>query len=118
MDPIVLPNDKRAEVAKDVVYNFHRDFVDEVRKVVESEPWVIVGMAQNPVVKKARKFLDSENISYKYLGFGSYASMWKPRLALKLWAGFPTFPMVFRNGVLLGGFSELLKLKKAGTLLG
>ena len=118
MDTIVLPTEKRADVAKDVVHNFHREFVDEVRAVVEREPWVVVGMAQNPVVGKARKFLDSENIPYKYLGYGSYMSMWKPRLALKLWAGFPTFPMIFRNGVLLGGLSELKKLKSEGKLLG
>lgn len=118
MDPIVLPTEKRADVAKDVVHKFHREFVDEVRAVVESEAWVVIGMAQNPVVAKARKFLESENISYKYLGFGSYLSMWRPRLALKLWAGFPTFPMIFRHGVLLGGLSELRKLQKEGKLLG
>lgn len=109
---------KQSDEAAAVVAKFHRDFVDQVKAAVESESWVVVGMAQNPVVGKARKFLDGENISYKYIGHGSYVGGWKPRLAIKLWAGFPTFPMIFRNGVLLGGLSELKKLKEAGKLLG
>lgn len=101
-----------------MVAKFHRDVVEHVRSTVESEPWVMVGMAQNPVVSAARKFLDSENIPYKYIGYGSYVSEWKKRLAIKLWAGFPTYPMIFRHGVLLGGLSELKKLKADGKLLG
>jgi glutaredoxin len=73
-------------------------------------------MAQNPFVKRARKLLEAEGVQFTYLEYGSYLSMWKQRLALKIWAGFPTFPMVFINGTLIGGFTDLEALKQQGQL--
>lgn len=95
---------------------FHREVVDEVAAKVKKHPVVVVGMKQNPVVKKARRILDDAGVSYEYLEYGSYLSQWKPRLALKLWAGFPTFPMVFLDGTLIGGARELEKLHGEGKL--
>ena len=83
--------------------SFHADVIDTVSKAVADHPVVVVGMAQNPHVKNVRKALDDAGIAFKYLEFGSYLSSWKPRLALKLWSGWPTFPQVFVRGVLLGG---------------
>ena len=112
----LLANDKVSPEVHSIIANFHRGIVDEVSAAVTRERVVVVGMAQNPVVKAARKLLDQEGISYKYLEYGSYFSKWKERLAIKLWAGFPTFPMVFIDGVLVGGNSELVKLKADGKL--
>jgi monothiol glutaredoxin len=42
--------------------------------------------------------------------------MWRPRSALKMWTGWPTFPMVFVKGVLVGGASELQALIDSGEL--
>jgi len=63
---------------------------------------VVVGMRQNPFPKKARKLLDAAGLPYKYLEYGSYLGEWRRRLALKMWTGWPTFPMVFVKGVLVG----------------
>ena len=41
---------------------------------------------------------------------------WRRRLALKMWAGWPTFPMVFVKGVLVGGATDLEKLVASGEL--
>jgi glutaredoxin-related protein len=112
----LLSADKVSPEVHSLVSSFHRNIVDEVAATVARDPVVVVGMAQNPVVKAARKLLDQEGITYKYLEYGSYFSQWKQRLAIKLWAGFPTFPMVFIDGVLVGGNSELVKLKEAGKL--
>ena len=111
-----LSTDKVSPEVDALVASFHRNIVDEVVAAVSRDPVVVVGMAQNPVVKKARKLLESEGIPFTYLEYGSYLSEWKRRLAIKLWAGFPTFPMVFVNGTLVGGHRELLKLKEAGGL--
>jgi glutaredoxin-related protein len=116
MERLTLPADKVSPVVDRLIGNFHRHIVEEVDAAVKSKPVVVVGMAQNPVVKSARKLLDEEGIKYTYLEYGSYFSKWKERLAIKLWAGFPTFPMVFVNGTLEGGFSELKKLREAGKL--
>jgi glutaredoxin-related protein len=102
--------------ARDLIANFHRNVVDEVARSVEREKVVVVGMSQNPFVKRARKLLEAEGVRFTYLEYGSYLSGWKPRLAIKLWSGFPTFPMVFVNGKLIGGMTELSALKAEGKL--
>jgi glutaredoxin-related protein len=99
----------------------HADIVQEVKDAVAGNAIVVVGMAQNPMPKKARKLLDREQLSYKYLEYGSYLSDWRRRNALKMWTGWPTFPLVFVNGVLVGGANDLQKLLESGelkTLLG
>ena len=116
MDLPRLSTDKVAPTALEVVSTFHRSIVDTVASTVASDPVVVVGMRQNPVVKGARKLLDEEGVKFTYLECGSYFSQWKERLAIKLWAGFPTFPMVFMKGTLVGGLSELKKLQADGKL--
>lgn len=111
-----LSADKIAPEVQDAVSNFHRDVVDAVAGAVERDRVVLVGMAQNPFVKRARKQLDDAGVKYTYLEYGSYFSRWRERLAIKLWAGFPTFPMVFVDGTLIGGSAELQKLREAGKL--
>lgn len=101
-----LPEDKISPAARAIVAGMHRATVDEVAAAIAREKVVVVGMAQNPFVKKARKALDGAGVKFSYLEYGSYLGEWKKRLAIKLWAGFPTFPMVFVDGVLLGGFAE------------
>jgi glutaredoxin-related protein len=53
---------------------------------------------------------------HAYLEFGSYFSQWRRRNALKMWTGWPTFPMVFHKGVLLGGHKDTKALLAQGAL--
>lgn len=94
----------------------HRETVDAVIAAVAAHPVVIVGMRQNPEVKKARKILEEQGTAYYYLEYGSYMSEWRRRLAIKMWLGWPTFPMVFIHGVFIGGHSDLARLQNAGAL--
>ena len=94
----------------------HQDIVDEVRAAIAGNPVVVVGMAQNPMPKKARKARDAAGIAHKYLEYGSYFNNWRRRNALKMWAGWPTFPMVFVKGVLVGGTDDLAQLIATGEL--
>ncbi len=98
------------------VSGYHRSVVDEVAKAVEHEAVVIVGMAQNPHVRRARNALSQTDIPFTYLEYGSYLSAWKERLAIKMWSGWPTFPQVFVRGVLLGGNTELQAALSDGSL--
>lgn len=94
----------------------HPEIVREVEEATRGNAVVVVGMAQNPHVKNVRKALDAAGVSYAYLAYGSYFSKWKERLAIKLWTGWPTFPQVFVQGVLIGG-EDLTKAALAdGTL--
>jgi monothiol glutaredoxin len=48
--------------------------------------------------------------------YGSYLSQWRRRGALKMWSGWPTFPMVFVRGQLVGGADDLQRLLSSGEL--
>jgi glutaredoxin-related protein len=101
---------------RETIANNHADIVREVQAALAQNNIVIVGMGQNPFPKKARKLLDQERLPYKYLEYGNYLSEWRPRNALKMWTGWPSFPMVFVKGVLVGGASDLQKLIESGEL--
>lgn len=101
---------------RETIVNNHADIVQEVKDAAAKSNIVIVGMAQNPMPKKARRLLDRQQLSYKYLEYGSYLSDWRRRNALKMWTGWPTFPMVFVKGVLVGGANDLQKLIESGEL--
>lgn len=103
----ILPPEQLSEPARHSIANFHSDVVEQVKEAVKANKVVVVGMATNPFVKKARTLLTEKKIAFKYLEFGSYFSMWKPRLAIKIWSGWPTYPQVFIDGRLIGGFKEL-----------
>ena len=106
----VLENTNISGQALHSIEIFHEQIVSEVETAVASNQYVIVGMKQNPVVKSAIKLLTDDGISFKYIEYGSYFSKWKERLAIKLWSGWPTFPMVFIDGKLIGGGKELKNL--------
>jgi glutaredoxin-related protein len=101
-------------LADDFVSKYQSSTVTEVTQAVESNSIVVVGMLHNPYVKRARKALKKEGIEFKYLEYGSYFSGWKPRLMIKIWSGWPTFPQVFVDGKLLGGAQELVESLDTG----
>ena len=102
--------------ARPLIGSKHKDIVREVQAAIAAHQVVVVGMALNPFPRKARKILDVLGTPYQYLQYGSYLSQWHRRNALKMWTGWPTFPMIFVNGVLVGGASELQQLVETGEL--
>ena len=90
--------------------------VQEVIGAIKANDVVVVGMGFNPFPKKACKALDTMGQPYKYLEYGNYFNNWRERNALKMWTGWPTFPMVFVKGTLIGGASDLQALIDSGEL--
>jgi glutaredoxin-related protein len=103
----ILEEAQMSPAIREKIAQHHADIVDEVKRAIAESEWVVVGMAQNPHVKRARKTLEARGIAFRYLEYGSYLSEWRRRNALKMWTGWPTFPMVFHEGVLIGGASEV-----------
>jgi monothiol glutaredoxin len=101
---------------RDKVANLHADIVHNVRSAAASNPVLVVGMAFNAPGGKVRRALKAAGVTYQYLEFGSYLSQWRRRNALKMWTGWPTFPMVFVKGQLVGGNSDVQKLIASGEL--
>ena len=112
----VLTSNSISAAAGAAIGAFHHDIVRTVQQAVAQNAIVVVGMAQNPFVKKACANLKNAGLEYKYIGFGSYVSQWKQRLAIKLWSGWPTYPQVFVRGVLIGGNDELEKAIADGNI--
>lgn len=114
---ILDPKNIHASI-QNIVSDQHADIITEVKEAVANNAIVIVGMAQNPAPKRARKVLDELNIDYHYLEYGSYFKEWRRRNALKMWTGWSTFPIIFVKGKLIGGSSDMRALIDAGELEG
>jgi glutaredoxin-related protein len=94
----------------------HRDIVAEVEAAVAAHDVVVVGMAQNPWPRRARALLDAQGVAHHDLDYGSYVSEWRRRTALKMWTGWPTFPMIWVKGTFVGGAQDLQRLVEGGEL--
>ena len=112
----VIAADKIHPAIQETVAAYQEDLLEEVKKAVASHDVVVVGMSQNPFPRKARKLLREAGIEHQYLEYGSYFGQWRRRLALKMWTGWPTLPMIFIKGVFVGGFEDLKKLHDSGEL--
>ncbi|HTE53944.1 MAG TPA: glutaredoxin domain-containing protein [Kofleriaceae bacterium] len=112
----ILPEEKIHPAIRDKVAGVHRDIVDEVQAAIAQHDVVVVGMKQNPNPRRARKLLDAASVAFHYLEYGSYLKTWRRRTALKMWTGWPTFPMVFVKGVLIGGADDLARLLESREL--
>ena len=112
----LLPEDRVDPAIRDKMASNHRDIIDEVEAAVAAHDVVVVGMKQNPFPRRARKALTAAGIAFHYLEYGSYFNTWRRRTALKIWSGWPTFPMIFVKGVLIGGAEDAQKLLDSGEL--
>jgi len=101
---------------RDKVASHHADIVREVQAAIARHPVVVVGMRGNPWPKKARRALDAAGVAHHDLDYGGYLSDWRRRNALKMWSGWPTFPMIFVKGRLVGGATDLDQLIASGEL--
>ena len=101
---------------RDRVANLNADIVHNVQAAAASNAVLVVGLFGNPVGRKARKALDQAGVAHQYLEYGSYLSQWRRRNALKMWTGWPTFPMVFVKGTLVGGYEDVARLIESGEL--
>jgi glutaredoxin-related protein len=112
----ILEESRLHPAIRDKVANLNADIVHNVQAAAASNRILVVGMAGNPFCRRARKLLDAAGIAHQYLEFGSYVSEWRRRNALKMWSGWPTFPMVFAKGVLIGGCEDLRRMLDSGEL--
>ena len=112
----ILEESRMHPSIRDQVANLNADIVHNVQAAAASNAVLVVGMAGNPHCRKARQALDKTGVSHQYLEYGSYFSQWRRRNALKMWTGWPTFPMVFVKGMLVGGRQDLDRLIESGEL--
>jgi len=116
MPRAVLAESQIHPAVRERIAQHQSTIVAEVQQAVRDHAVVVVGMGINPFPRKARRALDAARVPHHYLGYGSYFSDWRRRTALKMWTGWPTFPMVFVKGVLVGGANDLQALIDSGEL--
>lgn len=112
----ILDETRIHPAVRERVASHHADVVREVQDAIASNDVVVIGMRLNPFQKRARAALSRAGIAHRYLEYGGYLDSWRRRNALKMWTGWPTFPMVFVKGVLVGGAEDLEKLIASGEL--
>ena len=112
----ILPEDRIHPAIRDRIAGLNQDLIAEVEAAVEANRVLVIGLGGNPHSGKARKLLTGRGIAFKYLQYGSYLNTWRRRNALKMWTGWPTFPMVFVDMVFIGGASDLKAFAEAGGL--
>jgi glutaredoxin-related protein len=112
----LLAEDALDPAIRERVARAQADVMQPALAAVAAHPVVVFGMAGNPFVRKARKALDAAGIAHHDIDHGGYFSQWRRRNALKMWTGWPTFPMVFVRGTLIGGADELQALIDSGEL--
>jgi monothiol glutaredoxin len=110
----VLEESAIHSAVREKVANHEAAIVGEVKAAIAANKVVVIGMRLNPFPRKTRKLLTEKSIAFKYLEYGSYFGDWRRRNALKLWSGWPTFPMIFVKGQLIGGHTDLAKLVASG----
>jgi glutaredoxin-related protein len=98
------------------VAGLHAEIVAEVQSLAAAHAVLVVGMRGNPLVRRARRALDAAGVAHHDIDYGSYLGEWRRRNALKMWTGWPTFPMVFVKGTLVGGARDLQRLMASGEL--
>ena len=112
----ILEEERLHPAIRQKVANLHADIVHNVQSAAASHPVLLVGMSQNPMCKRARRALADAGVAHHYLEYGNYFSLWRKRNALKMWSGWPTFPMVFVRGTLVGGADDIRTLIDSGEL--
>ena len=112
----ILDESQIHPAVREQVARHHEATLREVQAAVARDAVVVVGMAQNPYPRRARRSLAAAGIAHTYLEYGSYFGAWRQRSALKMWTGWPTLPMVFVKGMLVGGADDLQRLIDSGEL--
>ena len=81
MTSLTLDEAKIHPNIQSTINNSYREFVEEIITVVNSTDIVVIGMSGNPNCRRARKILDKQGKTYRYLEYGSYLKEWRKRNA-------------------------------------
>lgn len=112
----ILEDSRVHPAVRERMATLHADIVHNVQAASSSNAVLVVGMAWNPFCRRVRHALHRAHQPFHYIEYGSYLSQWRSRSALKMWTGWPTFPMVFVRGVLIGGFDDTQRMIDSGEL--
>ena len=99
MPRTILEEARLHPAIREQVATLNADIVHNVQAAAGSNTVLVVGMAGNPWSAAPARRWTAAGVAHHYLEYGSYFSAWRRRNALKMWTGWPTFPMVFVKGI-------------------
>ena len=114
--PVLDESHIHPAIREKVAHRRARRWCTRCRRPSPAHAVVVVGMGMNPFPQEGTPRARRGRVAYHYLEYGNYFNTWRHRNALKMWTGWPTFPMVFVKGTLVGGADELAKLLNSGEL--
>ena len=113
----ILPEAQIHPAVREKIATYRSDIVKEVQAAVAANEIVVVGMRHESVSEEGEEARSTRPGSRT--STSGTAAIWASTAAaspLKLWTGWPTFPMVFVKGVLVGGADDLVRLIEKGEL--
>lgn len=112
----ILPLDRIHPAVQSKLGGKDKDFVEQIETAARNHAVLVVGLGWSPPSGKACSALRAAGVAFEYIQHGNYLTGWRRRNVLKMWTGWPTFPMVFVRGTFIGGASDLNKLIESGEL--
>ena len=116
MERFILPSVKIHPAIQKFVAEDHQFIIKDAIEAIEKYDILIITMAGNPFCHRAVKLLGSTGVNFHEIKIGSYLSQWRKRTALKMWSGWQSIPIIFVQGVLIGGFEDLKKIIESNEL--
>ena len=109
----VLEESRIHSAIRDKIANHHADIVAEVEAAIAKHHVVVVAWRRTPCQRKRK--CSMPQASRTTIWNTGALNNWRRRNALKMWTGWPTFPMVFVDHVLVGGAEDVVLLKSGRT---
>ena len=114
------PKRRRKKKAYQICVNLSNCKYEVVRLVLkklswkeagDDDPWHIYWTDTSVTIDRVMRLSKTQKINHFS---GMLEICRKKRLSLKMWSGWPTFPMIFVKGQLIGGASDLAAQLKSG----
>ena len=90
----------------DTVNRYRHTVVKEVIQHVSENYIFMVGMAWKEVIKRIGTYEYNDT----HVEYGAYLSLCKERLPIQMGSSYETFPLLFVQGILMGGLDDLKAL--------
>jgi glutaredoxin-related protein len=82
---------------------------------VEKNTCVVITIENGPYTRQILEILKDNGIEVQLIEIGTPFTKIKEREMVKIWSGWDSFPQIYLNGFLLGGYEEL-KLSQEGRV--
>jgi glutaredoxin-related protein len=83
------------------------DLLTSISVSVEKNTCVVITIENGPYTRQILEILKENGIEVQLIEIGTPFTKIKEREMVKIWSGWDSFPQIYLNGFLLGGYEEL-----------